>query len=90
MTLKELARAAIFKSIPYFPARYTQLSLSTSLLDFISFNDFIDERMYHHYPLTEYCPIDCHFHHASSEVQCPDVEVSDMDGETDYSTDESQ
>ncbi|XP_067941805.1 putative ankyrin repeat protein RF_0381 [Watersipora subatra] len=89
LPLKELSRAAIFNALKYFPSRYVKLPLPRKLLEYISFHDIVDQRMYRHQPLKVECPMDCSFHHSTTEIQCPDVEVSDLDGETDYGSDDS-
>lgn len=44
--------------------------------------------MYKRTELKKECPSDCDFLHAWRESQCPDIEVSDIDGLTDYSSDD--
>ena len=85
LTLKALSRAAIFRYTPYYPTRHTRLQLPHALLNYLSFSDIIDERIYKLRPLKEECPADCHFHHPSEEIQCGDIEVSDLDDHTDLS-----
>lgn len=89
-TLKELSRSAIFRYIPYFPTRHTKLELPEVLLNYISYNDMVDERIYKLRPLREDCPGDCYFHHPSEQIQCADIEVSDLDAHTDYSSSDEE
>lgn len=68
--------------------RYEKLPLPPSLLQYISFDSMIDERLYRPRPLTHDCPIECEYLHPWQETgeQCADIEVSDIDRETDYSS----
>lgn len=60
------------------------------MLQYLSFSDVINQHMYKRRELKTECPTDCDFLHAWREKQCPDVEISDIDGHSDYSSDREQ